>query len=137
MSNLEDNRPSLDDVYIEMAQVLAQRAACTRRQVGALVVDAEGRIVASGYNGAPAGTLNCTDGGCPRGKFSYDEVPAFSEYSNCVAIHAEANALLRAGEKAVGGTLVITCQPCHECARLAIAARVARVIYPGWESETS
>ena len=94
------------------------------------MIDADGRIVASGYNGAPAGEVHCTDGGCPRGQLSYDEAAAFSEYTNCTAIHAEANALLRAGEKAVGGTLVITCQPCHECARLAKAARVARIIYP-------
>lgn len=123
-------RPSLDETYLAMAQVLAKRAACTRRQVGALVVDKEGRIVASGYNGAPAGETHCTDGGCPRGLKSLKEIPPFSEYSNCIAIHAEANALLRAGEKAVGGTLFITCPPCHECLRLAKAARVGRIVYP-------
>jgi dCMP deaminase len=125
-----NNRISLDAVHIEMAQALSKRAACTRRQVGALVVDKDGRIASSGYNGAPSGEVHCTDGGCPRGQQSYEEVPAFSSYESCVAIHAEANALIRAGEKAVGGTLIITCPPCHECARLAKAARVARIIYP-------
>lgn len=116
-----------------MAVVLSERAACTRRQVGALVIDKDGRIAASGYNGAPEGDTHCTDGGCPRGKLSYEERPAFSSYDNCVAIHAEANALLRAGEKAVGGTLVVTCAPCHECARLSRAARVAKVVWPEGE----
>lgn len=124
------SRPTLDETYLEMAQTLAKRAACTRRQVGALLVDQDTHIVASGYNGAPSGEIHCTDGGCPRGQKSLEEIPAFSEYSNCVAIHAEANCLIRAGLLARGATLYITCPPCHECSRLIKAAGVARVVTP-------
>jgi dCMP deaminase len=123
-------RPPLNDVLVEMAQSLSKRAACTRRQVAALVVDLDGRIVASGYNGTPAGEVNCSDGGCPRGKMTYEELAAFSSYDNCNGIHAEANALLRAGERARGATLVVTCEPCHECARLVKAAGISQVILP-------
>lgn len=123
-------RPTIDEIYLEMAKVLAGRAACTRRQVGALVVDADGRIVASGYNGAPSGEKHCTDGGCPRGMLSRDECATRSAYDNCVAIHAEANALLRAGLQAKDATIYITCAPCHECARLVTAAGISRVVYP-------
>ena len=124
------NRKSLDETYLEMTRVLSQRAACTRRQVGALVVDSYGRICASGYNGVPSGEVHCTDGGCPRGLMTKEQVPAYSSYENCKAIHAEANALLRAGDKARGGTIYVTDEPCHECARLIIASGIEKVVTP-------
>lgn len=123
-------RPSLDQTYIEMAQVLAKRAACTRRQVGALVVDKDGRIASSGWNGTPAGELNCTDGGCPRGLLSTDECVPYSSYENCNAAHGEINALLRAGEKARNATLYCTDTPCHNCSIVIKAAGITRVVTP-------
>lgn len=125
-----ETRPSLDETYLEMAEVLSRRAACTRRQVGTLIVDVDGRIVASGWNGTLSGELNCTDGGCPRGQMSFDEVPAYSSYENCNAAHSELNALLRAGEKARGGTLYCTDVPCHNCSIAIRAAGISRVVTP-------
>lgn len=125
-----NERLSWDEYGLGIAEAVSKRSSCTRRQVGAVVMDTDHRIVSTGYNGTAVGELNCVDGGCPRGLLSYDEQPAFAGYETSKCLHAEANALIRAGEKAVGGTLVVTCPPCHECARLATAARVARIIYP-------
>jgi deoxycytidylate deaminase len=58
-------RISRDDYYMEMAKVAAQRADCQGTKVGAVVI-VEDRIVSTGYNGAPDGVTNCSDGGCPR-----------------------------------------------------------------------
>ena len=127
------SRPTLDETYLKMAQVLSERAACTRRQVGALLVDSETRIVAAGYNGVPSGELHCSDGGCPRGRMSYEEVKEFTSYDNCTALHAELNALIRAGDKARGATLYVTCQMCSWCEKVARAANVARVVWPDGE----
>lgn len=121
-------RPTFDEVYLGMAGVLATRAACSRRQVGALVVK-DTFIIAAGYNGVPAGELHCTDGGCPRGKLTREELAPGSPYDTCPAIHAEANALLRAGTEARGATLYTTTEPCFECSKLIKAAGIARVVY--------
>ncbi|MDG4783240.1 dCMP deaminase family protein [Micromonospora sp. WMMD961] len=127
-------RPDWDSYYLGIAVAVAARADCTRRQVGAVVVR-DHRIVGTGYNGAPSGVPGClTAGACPRGRLSYDQLAADSSYSNCVAVHAEANALLRAGfEASRGAVLYITDPPCHECSRLIAAAGIARVVTPDLE----
>lgn len=121
-------RPSWDETWLEVAAVVAKRAACTRAQVGALVVIDNKRIF-SGYNGAPPGQLHCTEGGCPRGKLSFDDCAPNSSYDNCVALHAEQNALLRAGDRAVGATLYLTREPCPWCWKNIQAAQIARVVW--------
>src|SRR5690606_5427616 len=94
--------------FMKTALVWADEAKCTRRQVGAVLVK-DGHIISTGYNGTPSGRPNCTEGGCPRGKLTYDEVPGGMDYSAvpCTGIHAEANALLRAGSRAVGCVLYV------------------------------
>lgn len=109
---------------LTLAHTVALRSDCTRSQVGAVLLDSGNRVVATGYNGAPAGQPGCAT--CPRAQSK--SAPG-SSYENCVAVHAEANCLLYAGrERSVGGTLYITREPCHECARLIAAAGVARVV---------
>ena len=122
------NRPTWDEHWMAHADVAAGRAACTRAQVGAVVVH-DNWMVSEGYNGAPAGERECTDGGCPRGLLSRDECPPDSSYDNCVSIHAEVNALLRAGTNARGGVLYVTRKPCPWCSKVVKAAGIVRVVY--------
>jgi dCMP deaminase len=61
---------------------------------------------------------------------SYDTGPGA-----CIAVHAEANALLYAGvDGCKGSTLYVTCAPCDGCDRLICASGIARVVYPGVRS---
>lgn len=102
-------------------------ADCTRRQVGAVLVSPEGFAVASGYNRMPSGS--CSLGECPRGRLSYDELPASSAYTgNCTAVHAERMALRRAGERAQGATCYVTATPCPWCADALALAGVTKVV---------
>lgn len=120
-------RPSWDETFGRIALVMAQRATCSRRKVGAVLVK-DNRIIATGYNGAPPGHPHCIDGGCPRGKFTHDEIPKDADYNQfpCVAVHAEANALLRAGHAtAKGGWLYVTEDPCQQCMNLIMATGVS------------
>ena len=98
------------------------------------------RIVATGYNGAAAGHPGCLEGACPRGLLSPDEVPHYSSYDTsgpgrCVAVHAEANALLYADrEDARGATLYLwgdgQAYPCDGCMRLLAGAGVSYWLSP-------
>lgn len=125
-----DTRPSWDDYFLAVARVIATRADCTRRQVGAVIVR-NNRIVATGYNGVPAGEPGClTAGACPRG---HSDVPPGSSYDTgpgaCIGIHAEANALLYAArDKCEGAVLYCTDAPCDGCARLLAGADIERIV---------
>jgi dCMP deaminase len=89
------------------------------------------RVIGQGYNGVASGKVHCIDGGCPRGKMSYSEVPAGSDYNEyrCDALHAEHNAILQAGLRScVGATLYVTDKPCQQCTNLIEHAKISRVV---------
>jgi dCMP deaminase len=122
-------RPSWDEWGLLIAKAVSARADCTRRQVGAVILDANHRVVATGYNGAPPGATGCLEGGCPRGRRSYEDVPAFTDYDNCISNHAEVNALLYADRsKAEGGTLYVTDAPCFGCSKVIANSGIDRVV---------
>lgn len=128
MKSPPEGRPSVERWGVGMAEAASTRAECTRRKVGAIVLDRDGRIVGAGYNGAPAGKPSCLDGACPR---AFSDVAPGSSYDtgagSCIAIHAEANALLDAGRLSRGGQLMVSSAICDGCLRLAKGARVAWV----------
>lgn len=118
-------RASWDDYFLQIAEVVATRATCTRRQVGAVIVHGR-RPVGTGYNGAPAGLPHCTDGACPR---AHQQPTMGQGYGSCIAIHAEANALLHtAPADRDGATLYCTDAPCFDCAKLIANSGVAEVV---------
>ena len=132
-------RMSWDDYFIGIATAVSARASCSRRQVGAVLVDKSHRVIGTGYNGAPSGAPDCLHGACPRGLCDYDAIPAGSSYDDplssgyCVAVHAEANAILQSGRDAAGATMYVTDDPCTGCSTLIRAAGVSRIYTPGGE----
>lgn len=122
-------RPTWDEYFSAIAISVSRRADCRRRQVGAVIVDADHRILSTGYNGAPSGHAGCLDGHCPRGLLSYAEVSALSAYDDCISIHAEANALLYARTSLVGATIYVTCKPCKDCAKLIAGSGIVMTVY--------
>lgn len=103
--------------YLAFARGMSR---CARRKVGAVVADGSGTLV-MGYN--KMGEPFCDEGGCPRGRRSYDETPTFSDYSDCVAVHAEVDAVEQFhyvyGVAARGSryTVYTSCAPCPDCER--------------------
>jgi dCMP deaminase len=133
-------RPDWDDYFLGIATAVAARADCTRSKVGAVIVK-DNQIIQPGYNGAPPGMPGClTDGACPRGRQGYAELPRTENYDTgahaCIAVHAEANAIIRAGrDRCIGATIYVTRKPCDGCFRLILAASIERVIWPGMPPE--
>lgn len=124
------DRPSWSDTWMDVAEVIARRSPCSRRQIGAVIVDPSERIVATGYNGFPAGLgvresslrhpLNrrtpLCQVDCPRAQPDAD--PGIG-YDDCLSIHAEANALMFCDRRErEGGTIYITSSSCRTCAKL-------------------
>lgn len=130
--------PSWDDYFLAIAKVVATRAKCRRRKVGA-VITVDHRIIATGYNGAAPGVPDCLEGACPRGLLTYDQQPGLSNYDTpgtpgfCIAIHAEVNALLFATRDTKGATAYITDPPCSGCRKALAAAGIIRAVWPEGE----
>lgn len=100
---------------------------CSRRVYMAIVLSESGRVLGTGYNGAPSGYVHCVDGGCPRAS---SEASHGSSYGNCVAVHAEANALLHSDRSArEGGTLYVNGPPCWECSKLIAGSGITTVVH--------
>ena len=52
--------------YLDIAQTVAERGTCLRRNYGAIIVKND-EIISTGYVGAPRGRQNCSDlGRCIR-----------------------------------------------------------------------
>ena len=115
-------RPSWDEYFMDIAFTVASRSTCDRAHVGAVLVR-DRRILATGYNGAPAGLPHC------------DEVGHLMVDGHCVrTLHAEQNAIIQAalhGINTEGATAYVTHQPCLTCAKMIINAGIRRVVYAG------
>jgi len=136
----ERRRATIDESWLAVAQEVAKRSRCVRSQVGCVIVDKQNRVVATGYNGPaadwdPSRYIGTGDHGlpdammcdsfCPRALDG--AVPA--SYDGCVAIHAEANALLTSDRRhRESGTLYTTRVPCLDCAKLICNSGVERVV---------
>ncbi|WP_420834127.1 deoxycytidylate deaminase [Streptomyces yunnanensis] len=115
--------------FLGIAKAVSARGDCHRSQVGAVLVGADKRIRATGYNGTPLGGPSCMAGECSR---CNSDQPSGSGYEACEETHAEANCLLYANwSDCQGATIYITRAPCRDCTKLIRSAGIARVIWPG------
>ena len=113
---------SLDTYFIEMLRLVAARSTCVRRQVGCIITDEKGVVLAMGYNGVPRGLAHCVDTPCAG---SYD---APGDTSNCEAVHAEQNAMLQCADLNRAHTMYVSCTPCFTCAKMIANTGIKRVV---------
>jgi dCMP deaminase len=116
-----DDRPTLTEYYFSLVDAVASRSTCRRVKTGAIAVY-EGRILATGYNGAPRGAPHCSEhNGCRPGGLSCART-----------IHAEANVVANAalhGTSLLRATLYCTMRPCIRCSGLLVNTGIKEVIY--------
>lgn len=120
-------RPSWDEYFLEAAKLVAKRSTCVRRHVGAIAVK-DKRILATGYNGAPAGLAHCIDIGCIRQKM---KIPSGQRQELCRALHAEQNVIIQALLHKIdlkGSIIYVTNQPCVICSKMLMSAGIKEVI---------
>jgi len=121
-------RPSWEEYFMDIAQLVARRSTCMRRQVGAVMVK-EKNILATGYNGTPKGITHCDVTGCLREQL---KVPSGQRHELCRGLHAEQNAIIQAASHGVNiskATLYCTNSPCIICTKMLINAGIREVVY--------
>lgn len=126
------DRPSWSDYFMNIADAVAKRSDCERDKVGAVIVK-DRRIRATGYNGSPAGYPGCQS--CPRRTIHKGSTQS---YDNCVALHAEQNAIIHCDrEDMQGATIYVTRMPCITCMKLIMGSGMLRAVWPGMEVKTN
>ena len=128
------DRPTKRQYYLEIANVIAKRGTCLRRNYGAVIFSKD-QIVATGYTGAPRGVSNCTS--CLREEMN---VPKGQNYELCRSVHAEVNAIIHAGrERCIASIMylvgiernseaILSDLPCNMCQRIIRNAGIETVV---------
>jgi len=120
-------RPDIDEYFLKIVSVVAERSTCRRHHMGAIAVR-DKHILTTGYSGAPAGAKDCLELGCLRDE---QGIASGTRQEICRAIHAEQNVIIQAGLHGVslkGSTVYCTHTPCVLCAKMLVNAQIARFV---------
>jgi len=124
-----NQRLSWHQYFMTITRQVAERSTCTRAKVGAVIVR-DKNILATGYNGAPAGMPHCIDVGC---LIYQSKTPDGEIEENCFrTIHAEINAIAQAaknGSSIKEGSIYITHTPCIHCLKVLVNTGIKDIFY--------
>jgi dCMP deaminase len=129
-------RPDIDEYFLKIASVVAERSTCRRHHVGAVAVR-DKHILSTGYNGAAAGLKDCLELGCLRDEL---KIPSGTRQEMCRGIHAEQNVIVQAslhGVSLEGSTIYCTHTPCVLCAKMLTNAKIKRYVSFGKYNDDS
>ena len=129
-------RPDIDEYFLKIASVVAERSTCRRHHVGAVAVR-DKHILSTGYNGAAAGLKDCLELGCLRDEL---KIPSGTRQEMCRGIHAEQNVIIQAslhGVSLEGSTIYCTHTPCVLCAKMLTNAKIKRYVSFGKYNDDS
>lgn len=127
-------RPSREAHYAQMARLVSTRSTCLRRHVGCVLVDAAGRVLATGYNGVARGQPHCNEHD-PFHETGYPHAcaSAFAEsgerLDECEALHAEQNALLQCRDADAIAVAYVTTFPCVSCVKLLLGTECSLIVF--------
>ncbi|MCD6152624.1 MAG: cytidine/deoxycytidylate deaminase family protein [Syntrophobacterales bacterium] len=124
----QSERPSWDQYFMDIVDLVSRRSTCLRRKVGAVIVR-DKRILSTGYNGAPTGIRHCAEVGCLREQLN---VPSGERHELCRGLHAEQNAIIQAalhGVSTKGSTIYCTNHPCIICSKMIINSGIEKIVY--------
>ena len=110
-------RPSFEEIYMAMAEMIAMRSTCKRLQVGTVITSMDFRkVLAVEYNGNATGLAN----ECDR-----------AEPGNDGCCHSELNAIANCdSERSIKKIVFVTHNPCIMCAKYLInMGNVTKVYY--------
>ncbi len=120
------SRPNKDEYFLQMVKLVASRSTCIRRNVGCIMTNKRGHVVATGYNGVASGQPHCID---KEHRCTGAGLPSGQGLDQCQAIHAEQNALLQCKDVYEIETCYVTVSPCITCTKLLMGTSCRRIIF--------
>lgn len=113
---------SWDEYFMGIALLSAKRSKDPNTQVGACIVNAQNKIVGTGYNGLPIG--------CNDDEFPWSKQGDFLDTKYPYVCHAELNAILNnIGMDLKGCKIYTALFPCNECTKAIIQSGIKEVVY--------
>jgi dCMP deaminase len=126
--NEDHKRPTWDEYFLQMAEMIGSRGTCDRGRAGA-VITKDKRILSTGYVGSPVGLPHCDEVGHEMHTVKQEDG---TESRHCIrTAHAEQNAInnaARIGIAIEGGTMYCKMIPCYKCAQSIINSGIVRVV---------
>ena len=117
---MSDKRVTWNEYFMNIAEQVATRSTCSRKNVGAVIVR-DKTILSTGYNGSLRGAPHC------------DEVGHDIENDHCVrTVHAEANAVAQAAKHGVRideAEIYVTASPCLTCFKLIANSGIRKIFF--------
>ncbi len=128
MNSEAHKRPSWDEYFIEMTDMIGSRGTCDRGRSGC-VITRDKRILSTGYVGSPVGLPHCDEVGHEMHTVTNEDG---TQSRHCIrTAHAEQNAITnaaRVGVSLLGGTLYCKMMPCYRCGQSIVNAGIVRVV---------
>jgi dCMP deaminase len=115
-------RLNYDEYFVRMLNLVSARSTCSRRAVGAIIVDSHHHILATGYNGVPRHITHCIQSPCEGVNDPHGDT------SRCLAVHAEANALLQCHRLDLAYKMYTSCSPCFDCAKMICNTGIQNIV---------
>lgn len=119
-------RISLDSWALSLAMTTASRSTCRRRQVGCVLLNEFGHVMATGYNGPARHAPHCGEFGSTC---ELNNPQSGTNLDSCDAIHAEQNALLQCTDVNKIHTCYVTTSPCVTCLKMLLNTSCQRIVF--------
>jgi len=113
------------EAMMQMAEIVAKRSTCIRRSVGAVITNETGIVLATGFNGVPQGIDHCNEGSPCDGALA----PSGTRLDECLAIHAEQNALIQLSNPREAAYIYTTTETCIHCTKMLLNTSVHTIYY--------
>ena len=124
-------RPTIYATMMTVANVMSIRSTCVRRKVGCVITDIHNQILSAGYNGVPKQWQHCVDKPCPGANYK-----SGLGLDECVAVHAETNALIQCSNIDKAHHIYITTAPCISCVKALINTPIIHIHYSHGYADT-
>jgi dCMP deaminase len=117
-------RIGIHEYFLEMAELASQRSTCLRRAVGCVLTSESNKVLATGYNGVPKGMEHCITTAC-SGAYS----PSGTGLDECMAVHAEINALIQCSNVEAAVNCYCTTSPCVSCVKALVNSNIQTIYF--------
>lgn len=118
-------RPTKDAYFLKMAALVSSRGTCSRRKVGAVLINSFSHVIATGYNGKASGLSHCKG----KNKCAGADARSGENLHKCEAIHAEQNALLQCKDVQEISKCYVTVSPCVHCVKLLLNTSCREIVF--------